>query len=80
MEKSPREKSPQISPVEKSPLPVLQLSVYFNLFLEVDYPFLDISALDDVYINFGVLYVFVIYLLVTTYTKQGFSPQSGKKV
>ena len=24
-----------------------------DLFLELDYPFLDISALEDVYINFG---------------------------
>ena len=26
-----------------------------NLFLELDYPFLDISALEDVYINLGTL-------------------------
>ena len=34
-----------------------------NPLLELDYPFLDISALEAVYINFGALKVFLIYLL-----------------
>ena len=34
-----------------------------DLFLELDYPFLDISAVQNGYINFGALSVFLAYLL-----------------
>ena len=34
-----------------------------DLFLELDYPFLHISTLEDVYINFGAIQVFLTYLL-----------------
>ena len=38
-----------------------------DLFLELDYPFLDIIASEDVFINFGALQVFLTYLLSNNY-------------
>ena len=35
-----------------------------DIFLELDYPFLHISALDDIYIKFGAIQVFLTYLLL----------------
>ena len=35
--------------------PLSDANMEMDLFLELDYPFLDISALEDVYINFGTL-------------------------
>ena len=35
--------------------PLLDANMEIDLFLELDYPFLDISAVEDVYINFGAL-------------------------
>ena len=40
-----------------------------DVFLELDYPFLHISALEDVYIKFGAIEVFLTYLL-TQWTQE----------
>ena len=46
------------------PIPLLDANMDAHLFLEPDSPFLDISALEDVYINFGtfsILYLLLIH-------------------